>query len=109
MNTIPMMNRTDGMKKVLGPSPFRNSRTATAAAASKNTMPMKRFSSGAFISYRLSSLTALRMMAGAADLHHAHFRRGLALFATVFTILRRRAPAGFPRTLVPVLFVRHLD
>ena len=49
------------------------------------------------------------MMASAADLHHAHFRRGLALFATVFTILRRRAPADLSRTLFLVLFVRHLN
>jgi len=57
----------------------------------------------------LSSLTAFRVMTGAADLHHAHLRRVLALFATVFTVLRRRAPACLSRTLVLVLFVHHLN
>ena len=61
------------------------------------------------ISYCLSSLTALRVVARAADLHHADFRGGLALFATVFTVLRCRAPAGLSRALFLVLFVCHLN
>jgi hypothetical protein len=59
MNAIPMMNRTDGMKSAPGPSPFRNSRTAATAAASKNTMPMMRFSVGGVISYRSSCESVL--------------------------------------------------
>jgi len=46
-------------------------------------------------------------MAGAADLHHLDFGCILALFATIFTILRRRTRARLTRALVFVLFVRH--
>jgi hypothetical protein len=48
------------------------------------------------------------VVAGAADLHHVHLRRVLALLRAVLAALRRRAVAGLASALV-LLLVRHLN
>ena len=57
---------------------------------------------------RTFALSAVGVVAGAADLHHVNLGRVLTLLATVLAALRRLAAAGFARALVLSLLVCHL-
>src|SRR5215203_2704132 len=52
--------------------------------------------------------TAVRVMTGAADLHHVNLGRVLALLAAILAALRSRTAAGLARALL-LLLVRHLN
>jgi len=53
--------------------------------------------------------STLRMVTGAANLHHVHFGRILALFAAIFAALRRRTPAGLARAFIFFPLISHLN
>ena len=54
------------------------------------------------------ALTAVGVVAGAADLHHVNLGRVLTLLAAILAALRRGAAAGLSRALVLRLLVSHL-